>query len=105
MKTEVNEQKKIKKNLVNFIDDYELNNLNYEEALKLDSRTFIQIFCSNFRKNHLIMFSFFTPSGYNLTYIKISKFTLLIGTNLAMSVLFFLMNQFIKYILITVDLI
>ena len=35
------------------------------------------------------MFAFCTPNDFNLYYIKISKFTLLIGTNLAMSVLFF----------------
>ena len=71
------------------LDDYELNNLSYQEALKLDNRTFIQIYCSMIRKKHLIMFVFCTPNDFNLSYIKFSKFIFLIGTNFAMNVLFF----------------
>ena len=73
----------------NILDDYELNNLSYEEALKLDKRTFIQIYCSMLRKKHLIMFAFCTPNDFNLSYIKFSKFIFLIATNFAMNVLFF----------------
>ena len=73
----------------NILDDYDLNHLIYEEAIKLDKRTFIQIYCSMLRKKHLVMFAFCTPNDYNLSYIKFSKFVFLIGTNLSMSVLFF----------------
>ena len=71
------------------LDDYELNNLIYEEALKLDKRTFIQIYCSMLRKKHIIMFIFCTSDDYNLSILKVSKLIFLLATNLAMSVLFF----------------
>ena len=35
-------------------NDYELNNLSYEEALKLDKRTFFQYYFSLLKKKHLI---------------------------------------------------
>ena len=71
------------------LDDFDLNTLSLAEAIKLDKRSFIQIYCSMLRRKHLIMFSFFTSDDFNLIYIKISKFVFLIGTNFAMSVLFF----------------
>ena len=77
------------KNDLNILDDYELNNLCYEEALKLDNRTFIQIYCSMLRKKHIVMFIFCSPNDYNLSILKVSKLILLFGTNLAMSDLFF----------------
>ena len=73
----------------NYLDDYELNNLSYEEALKLDKRTFIQIYCSMLRKKHIIMFIFCTRGDYNLSILKVSKLVFLLATNFAMSVLFF----------------
>ena len=90
----INNNKKIAsttklKNNYMVLDDFDLNNLSLTEAIKLDKRSYLQIYCSMLRRKHLIMFSFFTPNDYNLIYIKISKFVFLIGTNLAMSVLFF----------------
>ena len=74
---------------LNLLDDYELNQLDFQDALKLDKRTFIQIYCSMLRKKHLIMIAFCTPNDFNLSYIKFSKFIFSIGTNFAMNVLFF----------------
>jgi hypothetical protein len=70
-------------------DDLDLNNLNYEEAIKFDKRTFIQIYLSKLKNNHLILFTFFSCNDHNLIYIKISRFLFLICTNLAMNVVFF----------------
>ena len=70
-------------------DDLDLNNLNYEEAIKFDKRTFIQIYLSKLKNNHLILFTFFSCNDHNLINIKISRFLFLICTNLAMNVVFF----------------
>ena len=71
------------------LDDYELNTLNYKNALKLDKRSFLQIYCSSVRKKHIIMFAFCTNNDFNLNYFKISKIIFLFGTNFALNVLFF----------------
>ena len=74
---------------INVLDDYELNNLNYEDALKLDKRSFIQIYCDMVHKNHLIMFTFCNPNDFNLIFLKISKLMFLLATNFATNVIFF----------------
>ena len=74
---------------INLMDEYDLNNLNYKDAIKIDKRTFIQIFCSMVRKKHIIIFVFYTKNDYNLIYLKFSNLVFLIATNFAMNVLFF----------------
>ena len=37
-------------------DDFELNELDFQRAIKLDNRTFIQIYLSNLKREHLILF-------------------------------------------------
>jgi hypothetical protein len=54
----------------------ELNNLQYEDAIKFDKRTFFQYYISLLKKKHLIFFSFFPTDDYNLTTAKISLFLL-----------------------------
>ena len=41
------------------LTDYELNELNYEEALKKDNRNFIQLYLSLIKIKHLLFFIFF----------------------------------------------
>ena len=50
--------------------EFELNALDYEDALKHDKRTFIQYYFSLLRINHLLMFSFITKNDYNQRVIK-----------------------------------
>ena len=80
-----NNKKKDYKNL----DDLDLNNLTYDEAIELDKRSFIQIYISKLKKKHLIIFTFFICNDHNLIYIKLSRFFFLVCTNMAMNVLFF----------------
>ena len=40
-------------------NDYELNSLSYNDALKYDQRTYLNYYCSLFRKNNLIFILFF----------------------------------------------
>ena len=71
------------------MDDYEINNLIFEEALKLDKRTFIQIYFCMLRKKHILISIFCNKDDNNLTILKFSRFIFLLETNFAMSVLFF----------------
>ena len=53
------------------LNDEELNNLDYENALILDKRTFLQYYFSLLKKKHLIIFTF-NSNDYNLMTVKIS---------------------------------
>ena len=71
------------------LDNYELNNLEYEEALILDKRSFFQIYWSLLKREHIILFTFFFHNDYNLYYVKNAKFIFLLATDMAMNVFFF----------------
>ena len=76
---------KKKKNL----DNFELNELEYYEAIKLDKRKFHQIYWSFLMREHLILFTFFSCNDYNIIYIKFARFIFLVCTDMAMNVIFF----------------
>ena len=69
--------------------NFELNNLEYKEALIYDKRNFCQTYISIIRREHIIIFTFFEWNDYNLFYIKLSKFFFLVCTDMAMNVFFF----------------
>ena len=71
------------------LSDFELKELEYEEALKYDKRTFIQIYYANLKRENIILFTFFQCNDYNLLYIKIARFIFLLATDMAMNVFFF----------------
>ena len=71
----------------NNLNDLELNTLEYQLALKLDKRTYIQYYFSLLKKKHLILFTFLPIIDYNLLSIKITLFLLSIS-------LFFTINGF-----------
>ena len=71
------------------LSDYELNELEYEKALKLDNRTFMQIYYAKIKRENIILFTFFQCNDYNLLYIKIARFIFLLATDMAMNVFFF----------------
>ena len=50
---------KMKKGTKNY-NDYELNELDYHDALKLDRRTFSQLYISLLKTNHIYFFHFST---------------------------------------------
>ena len=87
LKTEFNQDLPLTN--LNVLDDYELNNLSYKEALKMDKRTFLQIYFNMIKKKHLILNAFFSPNDFNINYFKFSKIIFLFATNFAMNVLFF----------------
>ena len=71
------------------LSDFGLKELEYEEALKLDNRTFIQIYYANLKRENIILFTFFQCNDYNLLYIKIARFIFLLATDMAMNIFFF----------------
>ena len=71
------------------LDNYELNNLEYNMALNLDKRKFLEIYWSLLKREHLIIFSFFIRNDHNIIYIKYSRFIFLVCTDMALNVFFF----------------
>ena len=56
------------------LDNFELNQLDFYEAIKIDKRTFIQIYWGLLKREHPIIFTFFAFDDYNLIYIKLTRF-------------------------------
>ena len=69
------------------LNDQEINDLNYEIAIKIDKRTYFQYYWSLLKKKHLILFTFWPANDYNIYNIKVSLFLLSFG-------LFFSINGF-----------
>ena len=87
-----------KNNIVDFIsneaskpklNDYELNSLSYEEALKYDKRTYMEYYLSLIRTKQLIIFSFFPTNDYNSKLIKICLFFFSFSLYYTVNALFF----------------
>ena len=69
------------------ITEPEMNTLEYEEAIIIDKRTFCQYYFSLLKREHLIVFTFYTKDDYNLPQIKILLFLVSFS-------LFFTINAF-----------
>ena len=82
--SEVNEEE-----LKEELDNFELNNLDYDLATKLDKREFLEIYWSILKREHLIFFTFFIRNDYNINYVKFSRFIFLVCTDMALNVFFF----------------
>ena len=80
-------QKSEEKN--NPLDAFELNDLEYEEALIYDNRSCFKTYLDFLKREHLIIFTFFVCNDYNLIYIKYTRFIFLVVTDMAMNVFFF----------------
>ena len=81
----LNQEKEEEKKL----DSFELNELEYEEAIIYDKRTFIKIYWDILCREHKIIFTFFICNDHNLLYIKYARFIFLFATDMAMNVFFF----------------
>ena len=75
-------------NRINY-NDYELNNLSYKEALKLDKRTYFQFYFSLLKMKHILIFTFYTYTDYNSKIIKIILFLFSFALYLTINALFF----------------
>ena len=63
---------KVKKIMVH--KDDELNDMDYEEALRFDSRTYCEYYCSLIKTKNVLIYSFFYNGDYNAKIIKIDLF-------------------------------
>ena len=71
------------------LDNYEFNNLEYEQASECDRRSCCRIYVSMLMREELVLFTFFSCNDYNLFYVKIARFLVLACTSMAMNALFF----------------
>ena len=71
------------------LDNYELNNLEYDSARKYDKRNYIHIYWSLLKREHMVIFTFITRDDHNITFVKYSRFFFLLCTDMAMNVFFF----------------
>ena len=85
-KTEMDDISNTKKEI---LEDFELNDLEYEQALLLDKRNFFRIYWSLLKREHIIIFTFFFHNDFNLYYVKFARFIFLLATDMAMNVFFF----------------
>ena len=90
-----NESKKMEKeekgdeNEKEQLTNYELNDLEYEEALELDNRNFFKIYWYLLFREQLILFTFFYKNDFNLFSIKLSKLFFSVCSDMAFNVFFF----------------
>ena len=82
-------RKKGNENEDNALDDYELNHLEYEEALEKDKRSFCKIYWSIIKRDELFIFTFLSWNDYNLFYVKIERFFFIILNIMAMNAFLF----------------
>ena len=71
------------------LSNYELNNLEYAEALELDKRNFLKIYWYLLKREHIALFTFINWNDFNLFCIKLSKLFLAVCSDMAFNVFFF----------------
>ena len=97
--TEKNKEEFEKKKL--YTPDYEkYNDLNYEDALNYDKRSFFQMFSAFLYQQHVIINTFFAEIFLELRAIKISFFVFGLEINFFLMLFFMLMNIFLILIII-----
>ena len=69
--------------------EFELDDLEYLEAIKYDKRTFFQFFLCLVKREHLIVFTFIYCQDLNLLCIKLSLFIFSIALDMTTNMLFF----------------
>ena len=66
-----------------------MNSLDYDEALELDKRTYLQYYFSLLKTKHSLIFSFYTYNDYNSKVLKICLFSFSFGLYYTINGLFF----------------
>ena len=81
-----NDKNKVK---IKRYSDFELDDLDYEEAIIYDKRSFINFYICLLKREHIIIFTFFYCKDFNLISIKLSLFVFSISLDMATNILFF----------------
>ena len=100
-KNESNKKNNKQKNLVNnrkMLNSYELNGLEYREAIILDKRTYCQYYCDCLKQRQLLFFSFYSENDYNLRLMKILLFILSFSLYFTITAFFFADNTMNKIV-------
>ena len=98
-KIDKEEEKEKEKGKEKDLDNFQLNGLDYEEACELDKRGFCMTYWSVLMREHLILFTFFSCTDYNLFYIKLERLITLICVEMSFNGLFFVHeSMYRKYI-------
>ena len=71
------------------INDYEYNNMAYDDALIYDKRTYFEYYWSLLKTKHILLFAFIQTNDYNSTINKISLFAFSFALYLTINALFF----------------
>jgi hypothetical protein len=87
-KKSFDKKEKLKEEIKN-LNTAELNNLEYEKAILLDKRTYLQYYFSLLKKKHLILFTFLPTNDYNVMSLKISLFLVSFSLYLNINAFFF----------------
>ena len=77
-------------------DDYELNNMDYYEACNSDKRSCLRTYWSVLIREHYVLFTFCSRNDYNLFYVKIERFFILVCTEMTMNGMFFVHETMYK---------
>ena len=76
-------------NISAYLNDFELNNLSYDDDLKYDKSNFCKYYLSLLKTKHLIIFTFYTKTDYNSRILKIILFLLSFTLFYTVNALFF----------------
>ena len=79
----------IKKEKIIIMNDYELNESEYKDAIKYDKRNYFNYFCSLLKINHILLFAIIPSKDYNSKIIKICLFLFSFSLNLTIEALFY----------------
>ncbi len=71
------------------LNDEEINNLEYQQAILIDKRIYFQYYYSSHKKKHLILFIFLPSNDYNLIPIKFILFLISFSMYLNINGFFF----------------
>ena len=70
-------------------NEYEMNNLNYKQAIIIDKRSYYQYYLSLLKRKHILIFTFYTSNDYNSREIKICLFIFSFALYFNVNALFF----------------
>ena len=84
-----NKENIIIQNEKKLINDYELNDCEYKDAIKYDKRTYFNYFCSLLKINHILLFAIIPQKDFNSKIIKFCLFLFSFSLNLTIEALFY----------------
>ena len=82
-------ERKPKKINILFINDFELNTMSYEDALKIDKRSHYEYYLSLIKTKHYILFPFCQKRDYNVFIIKVCLLFLFLAIYYVFNTIFF----------------